>query len=732
MLRFTAALLPILFVAVESQAASITTTLSLTNAPLTISATGASVSGTATLTNLGTNGASVSGPFSASGSLSSATSSGIPAPFTITLPGGILAGTLNIPLSILEGSSTLSGSATISSTNSTGAYAGATGSFPSLTGSTAGSIVSSNLTLSFSGQGTITLGGSSTGGTGGTTATTPTVTAVLDAASNTAKVAQGSIFIVKGTNLSASGYTSFGFPLPQSSGGVSITFTLASGGTGTNAYLVYTYNESGVNQLAAILPSTVAPGSYNVTVTSGGATSTPFAATVVPSKFEAFTQDSTGTGLAVVQNYVSASQVDLNRFTTGTISGITISPAKPGQPVIVWGTGMGPVTSPDNQASPGYDFSKNGVNVQAIVGGVSIPVAYAGRTPTLAGEDEVVFTLPSNIPTGCTVSLQISVNGTLSSPTFLAIAPDASSSACVQPGYTTTQLQNLDNGGTITTGGFSLTQIQESESLPTYGNVNVKIDEIGGSFEQFSGFQLSAASQYNVSVNTSGACQVITVSGTSGGSLVSSGTVTYLDAGAVTLNGPNGSGISNAALTEGSAPNYTYSLSLGIEGLPVSIPGSLNASLVAGTYTVSGKGGKDVGSFNVSINLGTPLVLNPALPSTVSRSSPLQLGWTGGNSSDSVEIIGYSGTTTTSGTTATTNATEFICTTTAGTGAFTVPASVLSQLPATASTANGGTGFLEVSSGPAPTPFSPSLTAGGNVSSVFSTFIGTGALVTYQ
>jgi hypothetical protein len=225
---------------------------------------------------------------------------------------------------------------------------------------------------------------------------------------------------------------------------------------------------------------------------------------------------------------------------------------------------------------------------------------------------------------------------------------------------------------------------------------------------------------------------VITVSGTSGASLTSSSNVTFLDAGAVALNGPSGSGISNAALTESSSPNYSYSLALGYEGFPVSIPGSLNATLVAGQYTLSGKGGKDVGAFNVSINLGTPLVLNPALPSTVTRSAGLPLSWTGGNSSDTVEIIGYSGTTTTSGTTATTNATEFVCTTTAGTGGFAVPASVLSQLPATASTASGGTGFLEVSSGPAPTPFSPSLTAGGNVSSIFGAFIGTGALVTYQ
>ncbi len=591
------------------------------------------------------------------------------------------------------------------------------------------------MTTQFSVSGTVNTTG---GSTGGGTSTTPAITAVLDAASNTANVAEGSIFIVKGSNLAPSGLVQTAFPLPtQTSNGVSISFTPAAGGNATAAYMIYTCNTATYNcvndktQLAAILPSTLSAGNYNVTVTSGGSTSAPFAATVVTRKLGIFTQDSTGTGLAVMQNYVSASEIDIDRFTTGTVSGVTISPAQPGQVLIAWGTGMGPVSFADNTGSPGYDFTKNGVNVQAIVGGVSIPVAFAGRTATLAGEDEIVFTLPANVPTGCTVPFQVSVNGVLSAPTFISIAPSASPTACVQPGFTTSQLQNLDNGGTFTTGGFSLTQIQESESLPTYGNVNVKVDFVGGSFEQFTGFQLAAASQFNVSTTTSGACQVITVSGTSGGTLVGSTNVTYLDAGGVSLNGPSGSGISNVALTE-SSPNYTYSLTLGYEGLPVSIPGSLNATLVAGTYALSGKGGKDVGSFNVSINLGTPLTLNPALPATVTRSTPLQLSWTGGNSADAVEIIGYSGTTTTSGTTSTTNATEFICTTTAGTGGFTVPASVLNQLPPTASTANGGTGFLEVSSGPAPTSFSPSLTAGGSVSSIFGAYIGTGALVTYQ
>ncbi|HEV2448006.1 MAG TPA: hypothetical protein VGS58_18880, partial [Candidatus Sulfopaludibacter sp.] len=448
MKRIQSRLLLALLAGAALHAATVNTTLTV-NATGAISASGITVSGTATLTNIG------NGQFSATASLTGLTGSSIGAPYTITLSGGTLTGTVLIPSTLLTGASTsATGSATV--TGGTGSYAGATGSFPSLSGS-GGFTPTGGITLTFTGAGSITTGGTGGGGGGGG-ATSPTITAVLDAGSYTKNIAQGSIFVVKGSNLSASGFTQLSFPLPTTSGGVKITFTPASGGSGTDAYLVYLYNQSGVNQLAAVLPSTVATGNYNVTVTNNGAASTPFSVTVVQRKLGLITQDSTGTGLAVVQNYISATQLDVDRFTTGSISGITISPAIPGQVLIAWATGMGPVSGGDNTASPGFDFTKNGVNVQVIVGGMSIAPLYAGRAPGLAGADQINFQLPSNIPTGCAVSFQVSVNGTLSNPGFIAIAPDASSSACVMPGFTAQQLQNFDQGGTYTVGAFSLTQ----------------------------------------------------------------------------------------------------------------------------------------------------------------------------------------------------------------------------------------------------------------------------------
>ena len=157
----------------------------------------------------------------------------------------------------------------------------------------------------------------------------PAITSVVDAGSYTPGVAQGSIFVVQGTNLSASGLVYTSFPLPTSLSGVSVSFTPSAGGSSTNAYIIYLYNENGRNQLATLLPSSLAVASYNVTVTNNGATSAPFQVNVVQRKPEIISQDGSGTGLALVQNYVSASEADINRFTVGVANGSYISPARP-------------------------------------------------------------------------------------------------------------------------------------------------------------------------------------------------------------------------------------------------------------------------------------------------------------------------------------------------------------------------------------------------------------------
>ncbi len=631
----------------------------------------------------------------------SSVSTTVNATFTITFSSGAITGTLSLPISILTGATTGTGSATV--TGGTGSYAGATGSFSSLTGS------GSTSAITFSGSGTIAVGG------GGTTTAAPAITHVWDAASNSNNIAQGSIFIVKGANLCPSGTTFYNVPRPTvGTDGVKITFTPTAGGAGTDALLWYEYNPSGTCQLAGILPSTVATGSYNVTVTNGSV-SAPSATNVVASKFTLFTQDNSGSGMATIQNYVSATEYDLNRFTSQTISGVITSPAHPGQVMIAYGTGMGAYVGGDNVLSPAYDFTAHGVTVQAIVGGMAIPVSYAGRAG-YAGEDQINFTLPANVPTGCAVPLQISVNGTLSNSTFIAIAPSAGTNACVAPNFTTTQLQALDNGATFTVGSMVISSTTESISgtTGTFG-------AISAGFIKYTGFQFASfANNGSSSSNTQGACTVTTAS-SSGSSLVTPPAYTWLDAGNVTVTGPSGSGLTGQALTETSntvndVKEIAYSLTLAGS----LIPGGVNGTIVGGQYTFNGAGGADVGKFSGSITVGAPLVVTGGLPTTVNRSQPLTLSWTGGNPNDSLSIEGTAGTVSNGVSTSTT----FICTTTAGAGSFTVPASVLSQLPAV-SGANSGT-LLEISTGNQ-VPVTIPLTAGGNMNFGFITAASGGA-----
>jgi uncharacterized protein (TIGR03437 family) len=440
-------------------------------------------------------------------------------------------------------------------------------------------------------------------------------------------------------------------------------------------------------------------GNYNVTVTNGSV-SAPFASQVVQRKPALFTQDSTGGGLASVQNYIAPGVVDLNSFTTGTGKGATISPAKPGQILLAYGTGLGPLVGGDNAASPAYDFNANGVNVRAIVGGVTLPVLYAGRAG-YAGEDQINVALPSNIPTGCTISFQLSVNGVLGNSTFIAIAPDATAAACVQPGFTTKQLKNFDNGGTYTTGGFFLYQFQSTLATGR----NVYQGTITGSFARLTGFRLDLFSSQNQGIAMD-SCQVYHTVNTS--VQTSSGTVTGLDAGAITLTEPAGSSITNLALQQDPASNGYVA--------GISIPDATSRNgIVAGKYTLNGAGGKDVGQFDASLTLGPPLVVTGGMPSSITRSAGLTLNWTGGNASDVVEIDGQSFTTTVTGANFAVDQTNFACITTAGKGGFTVPASILTQMPAAVVNADGtGTGSLIVVSAVSAL-FGAPLTAGGSI-----------------
>ncbi|MBZ5579328.1 MAG: hypothetical protein LAP40_22430 [Acidobacteriia bacterium] len=559
---------------------------------------------------------------------------------------------------------------------------------------------------------------------------------VLDAGSYTANLAQGGIFVVKGTNLSPAGIVQAPtYPLPTSLNGVSIGFRPSSGGAAISAYLLYTYNANGTNQLAAVLPSAVPAGTYNVTVTNNGATSAAVPVSVVARKFELFTADTTGSGEAAAQNVDASGTYFYNRFTTGQLPVAApnmYAPAHPGDTVIVYGTGMGPISGTDNGA-PGVIDLRSQVAVQVLVGGQAIAPLYAGRSPNYAGLDQINLQLPASVPTGCTVSFQVSVGGQISSPTTIAIAP-AGSTACVSPIFSQTILHQLDQGRSVVVGDFLLSQLA-SQITPSISGIN---ESVLGSFASYSGFQLGSAARYT---NAPGVCQVFRVEGNAN-QLVFGALGTGLDAGTVTLNGPN---VSNRLFAQDPA-SRTYSLPLGpalplVSGLylPAGFPFFNTTPVIAsGTYQLTGSGGSEIGAFSASATVGTPPTLTATLPPAIPRGQALTLSWTGGNPTDLVGVTGASGTVV-GGTAGSPiyDAVTFTCTTTVSAQSVTVPAAVLQQLPVTPTSLGSGIGYLEVSSWPAPTAgnglFTAPLTGSGSLDSgVFLGTIGAFTTTTYQ
>ena len=67
------------------------------------------------------------------------------------------------------------------------------------------------------------------------------------------------------------------------------------------------------------------------------------------------------------------------------------------------------------------------------IGGQSASIQYAGRTPCCSGVDEIVATVPNNVPLGCWVPLVVNAGGVVSNTATMAIAA-AGAASCDDSG----------------------------------------------------------------------------------------------------------------------------------------------------------------------------------------------------------------------------------------------------------------------------------------------------------
>ena len=559
----------------------------------------------------------------------------------------------------------------------------------------------------------------------------PTLTGVTNAANYSTGIAQGSIFVAFGTNMGpASIVQASAFPVPTTLAGTSMRFTPVAGGTFYDALIAYTL----AGQVAGIVPSQTPVGDYNVTVTYNNSTSAPLRVAVVSRNFALVSLAGSGTGPAVIQNFVAGATVlPINQFT---------APARPGQTLILYGTGMGPIAARDDQP-PGLQDLKGPTSLRVFIGDVEIDPIYAGRSPGSPGLDQINLTLPANVTLGCTVPLRIRVAGAFTnSTTTVSIAPEGAS-ICTHPLYSADALRRLDARGTLTFGSFALAS--QSIQLSVLGqNLPIKLESVAGQFSTVSLSNIADVTDSNTAglfVNL-GSCAVSRVRADQSGQVVG-GTAKFLDAGtALTLNGP---GITNKAVPKSAPGTNVYSATLGdpTGGLfpGIVIPGQTpSAGITAGTFTLAGNGGTEVGAFSASVRVPAPIVwTNQASFSTVVRSSGLTVNWTGGEATDVVTIFGISGVRA-GGTTENPifDTSTFICTAKGDARTFSVPAAVLTQLaPSTGSLIDGtGVGVLalqQTTSSEANGRFSAPLRAGGNIDlGIFTYAIGGLTTVTWR
>ena len=213
----------------------------------------------------------------------------------------------------------------------------------------------------------------------------PSIAAVVNGASYLPGIVPNSWISIYGSNLaSASGlWTVTDGQLPIQVDGVSVLVG------GQPAYVEYVSS----NQINVVAPN-IGAGPMQVTVTNSGGTSpavTATSATYGP----AFFLWPDNYAVATYQDYTYAVK-------NGAIAGTTTVPAKPGDVLILWGTGFGPTTpaAPAGQVVPGTATYSTTDLPTVTIGGASATVYGAALSPGFAGLYQVAIQVPASAPSG--------------------------------------------------------------------------------------------------------------------------------------------------------------------------------------------------------------------------------------------------------------------------------------------------------------------------------------------
>jgi uncharacterized protein (TIGR03437 family) len=484
-----------------------------------------------------------------------------------------------------------------------------------------------------------------------------TVNGVLNAASfaqqgmPNSPIAEGSTFTVFGTGLGPAALQEVtGFPVSTLLGGTSVNIT-ADGNT-VKAPMIFTI----ASQIAAVMPSTTPVGAATLTVTYNGVTSAAYPIQVVKSSFGTFAVNQQGNGTGAI--------VDINNKPF-----LPASAALANDVAILWGTGLGPI--PYNDADQPVATNLTNIPVKLYVGGQLVSTGYQGPSGCCAGLNQIVFTVPAGV-TGCSVPVEVSINGIVSPTTTMPIAGDPSR-VCSDPnGISGTVLESLLSKPSFNLGFVSLSRT--TSTVPILGTTTTTDVGVAGFFNIK---PLDFAGSISFQQASIGSCIVNVISEASAGNLLSA--FTGLDAGpSIDVKGP-GATDQKLMPVQGFTGDYTST-------------NGVTPFLTPGAYIASGSGGADVKAFSVNLTAANPITwTNESSIGTIDRATGVTVTWTGGAPGTYAKITGSSLLEGPPALIAT-----FTCEAPVAQGTFTVGPQVLLQLPPSGSVGGFGLGTLSI------------------------------------
>jgi uncharacterized protein (TIGR03437 family) len=220
----------------------------------------------------------------------------------------------------------------------------------------------------------------------------PAISAVVNAADNTLPVAPGGLISIYGSQMSPLNIATSQIPLPTALGqsclivnGVSVPVLFVSSG-----------------QINGQLPTTV-NGNAQMTLYTPGGISNNFNFTILPAAPAIFRSGTAGplTGIATI------TRGDNGQLITDT------NPIHPGDTITIWSTGLGGTNPPidSGQPAPSSPLATAVIQPTVTLGGMGLPVTYAGLVPGAVGLNQINATIPFGVTAGLQMPLVVSQGG---------------------------------------------------------------------------------------------------------------------------------------------------------------------------------------------------------------------------------------------------------------------------------------------------------------------------------